>query len=113
MLYLEEYFTIPSDLSEKGQQAAQLIKDYAKKKDVYTGGCPTFRHPQKWDYANLGKNIVLVVIYEGSELAKYFALDRAENQYKSLDYMTKELKKLGLYSEEGTCWYSVIVEDQQ
>ena len=105
MSYSKEGFIIPEGLSEKGSLVAKIIQKFAKKKELSTGGWE-----EHWGEP-VGKNVELVVVYEGSELGEYFSYDYAHPDYSTIEKMVKKLKKIGLYSEQITSWYSVVLID--
>ena len=114
MSYSKEGFIIPEGLSEKGSLVAKIIQKFAKKKELYAGGCTTFYTPKGWEEhwgEPVGKNVELVVVYEGSELGEYFSYDYAHPDYSTIEKMVKKLKKISLYSEQITSWYSVVLID--
>lgn len=74
------------------------------------GGCKAFYSPQEWRSRgeSYGHNAELVVVYDGSALGLLFSLDKDEPHYKNVNAMAANLKQLGCYSEEQTCWYSAV-----
>ena len=114
MAYDQENFIIPKGLSPLGKIAAKKIQKFAKKKGLHAGGCTTFYTPKGWEEhwrKPVGKNVELVVVYEGSDLGEYFSYDYAHPDYSTIEKMVKKLKKIGLYSEQITSWYSVVLID--
>lgn len=102
-------FEIPSGLSELGRQAAQAILDLVLRDEPEaSGGCRSFYSPDEWKERSeeYGCNSELIVVYDGGSLAKYFNWDYECDS--CAEEMMAILRKLGIYSEQCTCWYSGI-----
>lgn len=99
----------PDNLSNKGKKAHAAIVAFLEKHDLtYTGGCKAFYSPTEWkemgeDY---GCDSELIVCHDGGDHGDAFSWDR-EN-YKTIEAMNEALEKIGLYSEQCTCWYTAI-----
>ena len=103
--------SMPDGLSAKGKRAYKAIMQILIDNDALeTGGCKTFYSPAEWkargeEYC---RNAELIVVYDGGAVAPFFNYDY--ECYPLIDIMDKALEKVGLYSEQGTCWYSGIYE---
>ena len=98
----------PEGLSERGRQAYDIILSFLMEHDLtFTGGCPAFVHPDKWD-GDYGKNSILIVLHDGGDVGRAFSLDKYE--YDLVEAMDKKLEKIGLYSEQCTLYQSAIYE---
>ncbi len=99
----------PPNLSEKGQQAWEIIAKLLYKHDLTaTGGCQVFWAPAVWEargekYCTKAE---LVVVYDGAE-AKYLCSLDGE-RYDINEEMQQALGAAGLYYEEGTHWYGGV-----
>ena len=106
-MIVEDLNTMPVGLSAKGKKAYKAIMNVITETGALdTGGCKTFYSPAEWkarkeEYC-LGAE--LIVVYDGGAVAPFFNYDY--ECYPLIDLMDKELGKVGLYSEQGTCWYS-------
>jgi hypothetical protein len=76
-----------------------------------------FRLPSWWN-ANWNdicvidnKDAVAVVLYEGAWMGEYLSLDR--QSYKLYDKMDQYLRDNGYWSEQLTCWASVIYKEKE
>lgn len=96
---------IPPGLSEQAQQGVEAILDLAEaERSVHTGGCRAFYSPTQWAARGetFGQGAELVVVHDGSELARYFSYDRED--YDAIERMSDRLEPLGLYAESLTAW---------
>ena len=101
----EREFEIPNGLSTRGLAACKAIRAFARKHEVQTGGGRTFHTPSGWD-GEYGRQSELVVLYEGSGLAKWFSLDQC--QYAAVIEMIELLSNFGVHPEECTTYYAAI-----
>lgn len=102
---LDETLAIPEDLSERARHAAEAILDLAEAEhSAYTRGCRTFYSPSQWQARgeHYGQGAELVVVHDGSALARYFSYDRED--YEAIDRMNAVLEPLGVYAEQLTIW---------
>lgn len=117
MLDLPEDMEMPEGLSARGFQAWQAIVQFLSKNGlIYTGGCKTFMDPKEWT-GEYGKNSVLLVFHEGSEVGAAFSYDHCYEHgggsakgYAKLEAMQDELEKIGLFAEQCTLGYSAVYE---
>ena len=123
-------FKIPEGLSRKGKQVANKIRAMAEKGEWTAGGCTVFHKPDSENF-EYGKGSELIVCYDGGyvgtffdsgaayevecnvqDCAKEFGWDMSEHKpYSGLEKMDEFLKKLGVYSEPCTKWYTAIYKD--
>jgi hypothetical protein len=124
-------FAQPPGLCADGVKAWETITKFLIKRHItYTGGCTTFYSPEQWKARDeeYGTRGVLIVVYDGGEVRPVFNMDAAYAQdfeiraamqefkeplgkfkpYEALEAMQDELKKVGLYSDECTGWYSAV-----
>ena len=103
--------SMPDGLSAKGKKAYKAIMQVMIDTDALeTGGCKTFYSSAEWkargeEYCC---NAELIVVYDGGAVAPFFNYD--DEYYSLIDIMDQALEKVGLYSEQGTSWYSGIYE---
>lgn len=101
---------MPQGLSEKGKLAYRTIMSVLTKDGATdTGGGQSFYSPAEWRARGeeYGKDSELIVTYDGGALGPYFSIDQ-DYTYQNTDKMEKALRRVGLYSEEATGWYSAI-----
>lgn len=102
-------FDVPEGLCENGQMAARAIIDRLKADGcMSSGGCKVFYSPQSWKERGekYGLKSVLVVVHDGGDHAGYFNL--SYDAHQCIDSMQSDLRKIGLYAEQCTSWYSAI-----
>lgn len=127
----------PECLSPAGARAYDAVIAHLNKngriKDISTGGCKAFYSPEEWqDRKELyGTKSVLVVVYDGGDLRRFFNMDAAYdssldykdflkgedrdlpkgfNMYGSVENMQESLRIAGFFAEECTGWYAAIYE---
>lgn len=106
-----EGIKIPSNLSNRGQLAAETIVAVLKSHDMtYTGGCRTFYTPEEWKKRGekYGHDAVLIVVHDGGDVASFFNMDY--EQYALTVAMQNALGKFKLFAEPCTSWYTAIYE---
>lgn len=97
----------PDALSEEAKAAYDVIlKFLIDWKLTFTGGCTAFKNPKTWDDGYFGKNAILIVLHDGGNVGCAFSYDKM--QYDIVEAMQARLKKVGLYAEQCTSWYSAI-----
>jgi hypothetical protein len=117
---------MPEGLSDKGQEAHEIIVAFLREHELtHTGGCTAFYAPADWrkrgeEYGHKGE---LVVVYDGGDLRPVFSMDAAYDldcmiyqetgkpsttPYSLYEGMTAKLRAAGLYFEECTSWYCAI-----
>lgn len=104
-------FEIPDGLSPKGRAAAERIIAFLKSKDrLYSGGCKVFYTPEQWKERGeqYGCDSLLIVVHDGGDHAGAF--NYAYEQYDFHRQMLGDLKKMGVYAEQCTSWYSAVYE---
>jgi len=106
-------FGIPTGLSAKGRAAAQAVIKVARSHygdDISGGGCRAFYTPAEWKRRDevYGADSHVIVVYDGGELAPLCNLDHED--YAAHEALVEALRKLGLYIEECTCWYSAVYD---
>jgi len=100
---------MPDGLSSNGKKAYKAIMQVLIDNDALdTGGCKTFYSPAEWKARGeefcLGAE--LIIVYDGGGVAPFFNYDY--ECYGAIDLMDKALDEVGLYSEQGTSWYSGV-----
>lgn len=117
-----EAYAMPEGLSAEGVRAYETITAFLRERfdgDLpETGGCKTFYSPKEWAERGeeYGRSSVLIVVYEGSDVAPFFSLDACYEQarpgksncYARQEAMADKLGAIGLYSEECTTWYCAV-----
>lgn len=108
----------PDNLSDDGVKVFDIIKNFLKGKieeyDVDTGDPDNgyFYSPSEWSQRgeDYGTKSLLIVTYDGSELARFFSMDECYNigSYDSYEALQECLNESGYFFEECTCWYSAI-----
>jgi len=104
-----ETIEMPKNISNKAKQAINAIIQTVNHYDNFcSGGGKSFYSPQEWKEREekYGTESILIVTYDGGDLAPYFNLDY--ECYSQFESMTKSLDKVGLIAEPCTCWYSAI-----
>jgi len=102
-------YEIPAGLSEAGRDAAEAIVSYLlANDDLYSGGGTVFYTPAQWAERGeeYGLESELIVVHDGGSHAAYFNPDY--EAYELYDGMNNELKRVGVYPEQQTGWYSAI-----
>ncbi len=103
---------MPEGLSHTGQKAyRKIVKTLTKAGATFTGGCKTFYSPQEWADRGeeYGQGAELIVVYDGGDVRAWFSCDHGS--YQMQEKMREALKKVGVYAEECTCWYSAVYKD--
>jgi hypothetical protein len=78
-------------------------------RDATGGGCQAFYSPDEWAKRSgeeYGRDSLLVLVHDGGDLAPHCNLDYCN--YKAHEKLYKSLRKLGLFVEQCTGWYSAI-----
>lgn len=127
-------FNMPSDLDADGKRAYDTIKKHLHDfKDLETGGCKSFYSPKEWNERGeeYGRNSVLIVVYDGGDLRRYFNMDACYegtclmadfyremgkempkyNPYETLENLQAALHKEGFFVEECTGWYAAVYKN--
>lgn len=107
---------IPENLTGKGREAAETILAYLREREAtYTGGCRTFYTPEEWAERgeSYGRDSLLIVVYEGSDVAPFFSFDAcyrtgAASDYEPCESMSAKLREVGCFPEQCTTWYTAI-----
>jgi hypothetical protein len=100
--------TIMSDLSEDGNKALQIIKEFLASRGIVSED-ENFCAPQKWN-DRYGTNSELVIQYDGSSLRRVFSMDACYDarSYEPYEKLQELLAVSGLYFEECTGWYAAV-----
>jgi hypothetical protein len=96
---------VPEGLDEDGKKAAKAILAFMRRKQMlWTGGCRAFWTPEEWlrRKEEFGHKSCLVVVHDGGYISEIVKDGKLQEQ------LQMELRKLGLYLEPCTCWYSAI-----
>ena len=99
----------PDDVTPLARKAHKVIVDFLVKHDlVHTGGCRAFHSPGEWAARGeeYGTKSLLVVCHDGGEVRYAFSYDA--ECYTLVDGLQDELKKIGVYAEQCTSWYSAV-----
>jgi hypothetical protein len=96
-----------------GRKAAEMIVLYLSEVGLgWTGGCRAFYTPQEWqergeEYATDSE---LVIVHDGGDLSYLLNWDKFLDQsdYQRFEELQHRLKRMGLYIEGCTCWYSAV-----
>lgn len=110
----DETLAIPEGLSERTRRAAEAILDIAEaERSAYTGGCRAFYSPAQWRARGeqYGQGAELVVVHDGSALARYFSYDRED--YAAVERMNAVLEPLGVYAEQLTGWATGLYANEK
>lgn len=104
-------FNLPPDLSPQAKKIALAIVATVQGlfgKDASGGGCRAFYSPAEWIKRGeaYGHNALSIVVHDGGDVAPFF--DVYGEEYSLEERMSAELKKLGVYAEPATCWYTCI-----
>lgn len=108
-------FAKPEKLNKEGLKAYQTIMKLFKETDksrpgleIDSGGCTTFYSPKQWAERGemYGRNSALIVCHDGGDVANFFNYDYGD--YQSIKKMDEALRKIGLYAECCTAWYTAI-----
>lgn len=106
---------IPAGLSAKARAAAKAIRKFAFEKGLDDSGGPIFYSPKQWRERgeSYGESCELIVVYDGADIRTALSFDRAYDfgSYAPLEELAAELRRLGVYAEECTCWFSGIYAD--
>jgi len=97
------------ELSRKGREAAECIVEFLKSRDMTDhGGGGRFYGPEQWDERgeSYGLGSLLIVTHDGGAHAPAFSYDY--ECYDLMQELDQELKKIGVYVEQCTGWYSAI-----
>lgn len=100
---------VPKGLSEKGREAIRIILEVLAAHEItYTGGSKAFYSPAEWKAKGeqYCQNALLVVVYDGSALARCF--EYAKEDYAAIEAMDAALRAADMYPESGTHWYAGI-----
>jgi len=100
---------MPEGLNPRGRRAyAVIMKVLTKHNATQTGGCKTFYSPAEWKARGESycQGAELIVVYDGGDVGPFFGLDH--ERYSLREEMEQALRTIGLYTEEGTCWYSGV-----
>jgi hypothetical protein len=96
-------------MQPESMKAYHLIKDFIRRRKLYTGGCKTFYTPHEWRYRKepVLENPLLVLVYDGSDV-KEIVYGRYAQTFK------KFLAKHGFYLEQGHHWNcGIYKKDEQ
>lgn len=101
-------FNKPKNLGLNGELAYLEVMGVLRKYAAESGGCKAFYSPREWSKRgeSYGTNSHLIVVYDGGDLGKFFNMNH--EAYSLYEEMQSELRKIGLYFEECTGWYSAI-----
>lgn len=100
---------IPNGLTRKGREAATLIRDFLREKDITeTGGGGRFYTPREWRDRGekYGTESLLIVTHDGGDHAPAFNMDYLA--YELMEELRVRLSAIGVFPEQCTSWYSAI-----
>lgn len=105
-------FAMPAGLTAAGRRAHDIIVKFLRKRRLTYAGGRVFYTPEEWrakgEAYGIGPSVKLIISYEGSDDLKHaFSYDGED--YKTLEAMVAALRVAGLYTEEGTSWYSYVL----
>jgi|2_EtaG_2_1085320.scaffolds.fasta_scaffold07444_2 hypothetical protein len=106
-------FQIPSDLSEKGRQAAEIISSFCNEHRLKSSQ-RVFIDPEEWSGSCYGQNSLLIVMHEGSDANRALSMDGAYEQnggdYSLYESLVERLREAGVFIEQCTRYHSAIYE---
>jgi hypothetical protein len=105
---MRDYWGVPEGLSKKGQLAAETIKQFLRDRDdLRSGRQQVFMSPEEWlEHQGEKTDALLVILHDGGSHRKYF--DPDDECYSCIDAMNEALAKIGVYTELGNSWYSMV-----
>lgn len=97
---------IPEDCPELTRKVVETILRVSGA--TSGGGCKAFYTPEEWRLRGeqYGTRSILIICHDGGDLAPWFNMDYG--CYQKIETMADELKKLGVFAESCTCWYTAI-----
>jgi hypothetical protein len=100
---------VPTGLSKKGREAAKVILDFLEESGLTDhGGGGKFYTPKEWRERgeSYGTNSLLVITHDGGDHAAAFSYDY--EAYRVMEELGRRLRRIGVYAEQCTSWYSAI-----
>jgi hypothetical protein len=107
----DEKLAVPTNISERGQEAHSVIMKFLTDNDMTdTGGCRAFYSPAEWKARGeqYGLESLIVVVHDGGCLAPICNMDYGH--YGLHDAMQAKLHAAGFFLEGCTSWYSAVYE---
>jgi len=106
---------IPEGLSETGQRAAEIIRDFCAEHNLTDAGQQVFHNPKEWRSSDYGHESELIVLHEGGDHARACSLDYAYEQavgrattYDLYEALSRRLSASGIYMEACHKWHSAV-----
>ncbi len=111
-----EDLKMPRGLELGGKKAYQVVRQFLTRRHLtHTGGCKAFYKPAEWqkkENCTLGvEGAVLVVVYDGGDLAKIFNLAYGNDEL--LIAAAEDLQKAGFWIEMITHWWALIYPNKK
>jgi len=105
-------FALPEGASPSAERAwAVIIGVLNRGDDLYSGGhSHVFYTPEQWKARGeeYGGGSCLIVTHDGGAHMPYFAAEGGGHSMHSM--MDLALRRAGFYAEQGTAWFSIIIE---
>lgn len=97
----------PEDLSERGKIAYMIVRAWANKYELTSGGNQVFQHPKE-NTSGYGEDSELVLIYDGGDMYSIFNCYGRPQQIVIQDELNEKLAQNGLFMEFNNHWSASI-----
>lgn len=108
---MSEKWPIPTELNERGEAGARLIRDFLVERGLTEhGGGGKFYSPEEWKERDelYGTDSLLVITHDGGDHAAAF--NPAYEDSALMQALTSRLADSNMFVEQCTSWYSAVYD---